>query len=563
MMFSLHEDSSIAALARHGRASRRLRLEVSELIGNPELAQEIEAAAGSRPGITRIEADPRSGRVLVEYEPDAALIRELEQLGTPTAPRRTRPVGPEVASTWHADAVGAVVERLRTSAVDGLAATDARQRLETAGANVLEEEAPPSRWVLFARQLAGLPNAMLGSSAAISVLLGDFIEASAIATVIGLNAVIGYRVERRSDDLLAAWRTAEAGDADVIRDGSIRRVAAADLVPGDLLVVRAGTIVGADARVVDAHRLTVEEAALTGESEPVAKSTAPAAAQAVLAERTSMLYRGTTIASGHGRAIVVATGASTEIARVQRLAEASRAPKGRLQRRLGELVSRLAWTGIAASAVSAVSSILWLRSPIEVLRESVALGVAAIPEGLGVAATAALVRAMARMREHGIVIRRLATAETLGGVTVACFDKTGTLTENRMRLETVSVLDGARPRRIPADQIHAAPGAPVLGPIAALLIAGVLNSDIEYQQNGAGKLELAGSSTERALVEAAQRAGMDPRALRERWPRRRMVERSEDTYYVITEHAPGIGFVKGAPEQVVALCDLDPQVARE
>jgi Ca2+-transporting ATPase len=567
-MLSLPDDGGAAALARHGRASRRVRLEIGALIGNPTLARDIEASAGGRPGITRVVADPRSGRVLVEYEPGVLLDLELEQLRRSARRRGARPEPASAAwrSEWHADDAAAVIVRLGTSAADGLTAGEARRRLAAVGANQIFDEQPASRLAVLARQLANLPTALLASSMGISALIGDVIEAAAIATVIGLNAAIGYRVERRSDDLLAAWRTAEAGTALVIRDGEIRTVSNADLVPGDLLVVRGGAVVGADARVVESHRLAADEAALTGESEPVAKSPAPVAPGAALAERRSMLYRGTTIASGHGRAIVVATGAATEIAQVQQLAEASRAPKGRLQRRLGELSSRLAWSGLAAGALSALASVGWRRHPLDVVRESVALGVAAIPEGLPVAATAALVRAMARMRARGIVVRRLATAEALGGVTVACVDKTGTLTENRMQLEVVSVLDGGQPRRVASDELHAPSGTPLYGPLAALLIAGVLNSDVEYQSSGNGHLQLAGSSTERALIEAAQRAGIDPRAVRRMWPRRRLVERSDDAAYVITEHAPGnaagIDFIKGAPEQVVPLCDLAPAAAR-
>ena len=501
-MLSLPDDpdaGGAAALARHGRASRRVRLEIGALIGNPTLARDIEASAGGRPGITRVVADPRSGRVLVEYEPGVPLDLELEQLRRSARRRgaRTEPASAAWQSEWHADDAAALIVRLGTSAADGLTAGEARRRLAAVGVNELCDEQPASRLAVLARQLANLPTALLGSSMGVSALIGDVVEAGAIATVIGLNAAIGYRVERRSDDLLAAWRTAEAGTALVIRDGEIHTVSNADLVPGDLLVVRSGAVVGADARVVESHRLAVDEAVLTGESEPAAKSPAAVAPGAALAERRSMLYRGTTIASGHGRAIVVATGAATEIAQVQQLAEASRAPKGRLQRRLGELSSRLAWSGLAAGALSALSSVAWRRNPLDVLRESVALGVAAIPEGLPVAATAALVRAMARMRARGIVVRRLATAEALGGVTVACVDKTGTLTENRMRLEVVSVLDGGRPRRIAADELNAPSGTPLYGPLAALLIAGVLNSDVEYQSSGNGHLQLAGSSTER------------------------------------------------------------------
>ncbi|HWU89258.1 MAG TPA: HAD-IC family P-type ATPase, partial [Kofleriaceae bacterium] len=208
---------------------------------------------------------------------------------------------------------------------------------------------------------------------------------------------------------------------------------------------------------------------------------------------------------------------------------------------------------LIASGVSALASVVWRRPPIEIVRDTVALGVAAIPEGLPMTSNAALVRAMARMRERGVIVRRLGTAEALGGITVACTDKTGTLTENRMRLATIWI-DG---RRIDASAISMPRAGPAGGPIAALLAAAVLNSDLDYHRNG-GALHVAGSSTEQALARAAIGAGLDPEALRERFPRRRLIERDEHARYVISEHrchdGSSIAFAKGAPEQVVELC---------
>lgn len=558
MLPLLNERPGAAILARHARSSRRLRLEISTLLGNSVLARELEASTRVRPGVVHASANPRSGRMLIEYAPGAPVIEELERYArSPSpSPRRGATSGSEGA-TWHTAAIDDVVTRLDTCARDGLAAAEAARRLDVVGTNIIDDEAPASRFTLLAGQLANLPTAMLLGSTVVSILLGDFIEAAAIVTVIGLNVVIGYRVERRSADLLATWQVSELGHSEVVRDGSIHGVPTSELVPGDVLVVRAGTIVGADARVVDAHRLTADEAALTGESEPVVKSSDRADSDAILAERHSMLFRGTSIAAGHGRAIVVATGGGTEIASVQRLAAESRAPKGALQRRLGALSSRLAWAGLAASSLAGVASLAWRRNPLEIVRDSVALAVAAIPEGLPVTATAALVRAMAHMREHGIVVRRLATAETLGGVTVACTDKTGTLTENRMRVDVVSVLDRDRTWRIAGGALAAPPGTPVFGPVGALLVVGVLNSDLVYQRNGRG-LELAGSSTERALVELAANAGFDPLEVRRRWPRQRLIERHDGVSYVISEHDHGLVCIKGAPEQVVPLCGLAP-----
>jgi len=564
-MWVLADDREVAAtLARQARCARRLRLEVPSLLGDAELASRVERSAAARPGVVRAHADPRSARLLIEYAPDAAIVSELEQYARAprreTRVRRRQRASFHLVADWHAEDVDRVCELLRTTARHGLTRAEARRRLDELGPNVVADEPSPSRLALIAGQLGNVPTALLLGSTLVSLLLGDLIEAGAIVAVIVLDVAIGYHVERSSQSLLASWRETELGTTDVIRDGSIVTVAAAQLVPGDVLVVRGGTVITADARVIDGDRLTADEAALTGESEPVGKSAAPVTAEAPLAERTCMLYRGTTVGSGHGRAVVVATGAATEVAYVQRLAAEARAPKGRLQARLDTLASRLAWSGLAASGAAALAGLAHLRHPIEILRDTVALGVAAIPEGLPVASTAALVRAMARLRARGIIVRRLATAETLGATTAACTDKTGTLTENRMRLEYASLWDGTRVHRLRAAALVAARMPP--GPIGALLLGCVLNSDIEYQRDAHGRLELDGSATERALIEAARRLGIDPTTAREAWPRTRLVERHDGVHYVISEHAHGLAFVKGAPEQVLALCDLDADALR-
>ncbi len=543
----------VATVARHARHARRLRLEVPALFDDEDLARLIERSAASRPGVVRATASARSARVLLELAPDAPVLDELEHLAH-TEKTRSSPGG-----AWHAAPPSAVCDQLATSPRDGLRTDEAKRRLRSFGANVIAEDAPVSRLALLAGQLANVPTAMLLGSTLTSLLLGDVIEAGAIVIVLGLNATIGYRVERTSQSLLESWRATELGSADVIRDGSIVAVPAAQLVPGDVLVIRAGMVITADARIVEAQRLSADESSLTGESEPVKKSAAAVTAAAALAERSSMLFRGTTIATGHGRAIVVATGADTEVAYVQRLTAGARAPRGRLHDRLNALASRLAWAGLAASGAAAVAGLAHMRHPIEVMRDTVALGVAAIPEGLPVTSTTALVRAMARLRARGVIVRRLATAETLGAITVACTDKTGTLTENKMRVEYVSVID-ADVRRIPLTDIPRAEHP--AGPIGGLLIACVLNSDLELQRNGHGSIEIHGSATERALADAARSIGIDPATLRTQWPRIRLYERHEGVHYVISEHQRDAAFIKGAPEQVVPLCDLDEGTAR-
>ena len=568
-MLQLPDSEVAAALVRHARAARRVRLEIDALVGDARLGRRIEATVEARPGVVRVVANPRSGRVLIELAPDAAILAELEELAHRGQPRsrdrlrRRRRIGDEahVPSAPHATEAAAVVDALRSSEHEGLSTDEARRRLELYGPNVLDGARPPSRLQLAVSQLTNLPTALLLGSAVISILLGDVIDAGAIVTVVGLNAVIGYRMERTSEELLAAWQHAEAGTVEVLRDSRPQTVRSSQLVPGDVLLVRAGNIVPADARILEAHRLSADESALTGESEPAPKHDAPVATNTALADRTSMLYSGTSVATGHGRAIVVACGEATELGAVQRLAAASRGPRARLSARLDALASRLAWSGLVASGISTLASLAWRRRALDVVRDTVALGVAAIPEGLPVTSNAALVRAMSRMRERGIIVRRLGTAEALGGVTVACADKTGTLTENRMRLE-VMWIDG---HRIAASDIARSTTCSPDGPIGALLAAAVLNSDLDYHQDNGGALHLAGSATERALARAAEVAGFDLGALRARFGRLRLIERSEGTHYVISEHRAADGsplaFAKGAPEQIVELCALGPDAA--
>ncbi|MDX2089815.1 MAG: HAD-IC family P-type ATPase [Kofleriaceae bacterium] len=564
-VFALTERDAeiVSALVRHARAAGRIRLEVNKLLGDAKLAARIEQSVAERAGVTRVHANPRSGRVLIEVTPDAPLLDELATLARVHAREAKRNGSSPVASA-HALSVETVVAALHTDLTAGLTEREAKRRLERYGPNVLEGVRPISRLGLAASQLANLPSALLLGSAVIALLLGDVVDAGAIVTVLGLNTAIGYHVERKSETLLAAWQRAEAGTADVVRGGKPLTIPAAELVHGDLVLVRAGDIVPADARLVDAHRLLVDESMLTGESEPVRKQIRATPRDAPLAERAGMIYRGTSIAAGHGRALITACGSASEVAEVQRLATSSRGPRARLATRLDALASRLAWSGTLAAGVSAIASLAWRRGPLEVMRDTIALGVATIPEGLPVTSTAALVRAMARLRERGVIVRRLGTTETLGGVTVACVDKTGTLTQNQMKLETLW-LEG---HRIAASRLAQVP-YPADGPIAALLAATVLNSELDYHRDNGGKLHLSGSSTESALVHAAAEFGLDPQALSARFVREALHERSNGTHYVRTEHRARDGsrfeLAKGAPEQIAALCglDADSEVLRE
>ena len=560
-------------IVSHARAARRLRLRVAGLVGNQRLAERLEHRLAQVPGVTRVQASVRSGRVLLAYDDPAptrlwpssppkrrARPSVLERLRDRVTPPPPAGASVERDRSHHALAVEEALALLASSR-DGLTDEEAHRRLREVGANVIAPAETRSLLQRILPQIANLPVGLLAGSAALSALLGDVVDAAAIAVVIALNAGIGFLVEEKSEQLLASWRKLEAGTAEVVRAGQLRTVPASELVPGDILLVRAGDVLAADGRVLEAEGLVCDEATLTGESLPVEKSGEPVAAEAPLAERASMVWSGTRAVSGLGRVLVTATGGATQVGRVRGLVEEARAPETPLTRKLGKLGDQVSWLSVGAAGVAAATGFLRGRSPGEVLRGSVALGVAAIPEGLPVVATASLVRSMQRLRAHGVVVRRLASAETLGGVTTVCADKTGTLTANEMRV-TALWLDG---RVHSPKELRARAEAPFGDPISSALAALALNSDVMLLGDN-GQRQVSGSSTERALVRAAEDAGLDLGELRERYPRTQLVERKPGVSYVVTLHATphndggsdggsdGLALVKGAPEQVVELC---------
>jgi len=547
-----------ARVSRHATASRRLRLEVPSLRGDPWFARRLERRVGALPGIVEVRADPRSGRMLLRYDEGAPLLAGLREEPEPPPTRDDlRPTEAQGRRAWHSMSTDDALAALGTSR-EGLSGRDAQSRLRRFGLNAAESAELRSRLSILGEQVANVPMALLLGSAGLSALLKEALEATAILAVVGLNAAIGYRIERKNEDILSSWRELEAGKVDVVRDGSLVSIAALELVPGDVLVCGAGDTVPADARVIESRRLSCDESALTGESEARPKADAPVDPDAPLAERGSMVFAGTTVVTGRARAVVVATGTATQVARVRALVEEEEAPRPPLTRRLESLANRLSVASMGASALSAAAGIVRGHGAVRVVRDAVALGVAAIPEGLPLVATAALVRSMQRLQEHGMIVRRLAAAEALGTVTVICADKTGTLTRNEMRLERLEVPGGSvDPRTVRAD-----PDRVLEDPTTLLLAAGVLNSEVELVPRRGRAPGLAGSSTERALVEAGRRAGLDPERLFREFPRLRLWERREDVLYVMSHHEGPTGrlaLVKGAPGQVLDLCDIDPQ----
>jgi Ca2+-transporting ATPase len=556
-------------VVRQARAARRLRLAVPG--AHPEaLVRRCAVALSAVPGVLSVRADALTGRILVEYAPRSPLLAGLALEQQPAqrsgrAPadglgrilrRLRRPASASPLSAardpWHSLLPEEVLARLDASRA-GLDDRAARIRRAHCGANEYDPYQPPSRLKIFARQLANLPAALLLGFSAVELAVQEWIDAALIDAVVGMNAAIGYRIEAKNEELLESWRRLETGEARVLRSGEVRGIPAAELVPGDVLLCETGDILPADARVLDAHRLTTNEAPLTGESEPQLKRSDPVAEATPLAERTCMLYAGTAVVSGRGRAVVTGTGSATELAQVRALVDEARAPETPLELRMEQLGRQATAFSVAAASLTAALGLAHGRPVAPVLRSAIALGVAAIPEGLPLVVTAAIVRCMRRMRATGLVVRRMASVEALGGVTVICADKTGTLTANDMRLELLELGE----QRISAGALRA-DGGPFSCPAAAAIATAILSSDLDMQ-DGPDGLQVTGSATERAFANAAARAGMDVTALRRIYPRLKLQERGDGAHYVVSLHdtpeGDRVACIKGAPEQVLQRCE--------
>jgi Ca2+-transporting ATPase len=449
--------------------------------------------------------------------------------------------------SWHRQPVVTVLEDLRSSP-GGLTSRDARERLAVHGPNLLREGPRRTALGLLAGQFTDFMILVLLAAAIVSGLIGDVVDTIAILAIVGLNAAIGFVQEYRAERAMVALKAMAAPTATVLRDGATAVIPAADLVPGDVVLLEAGRIVPADLRLLETARLRAEEAALTGESVPVEKTTAPLPAEGLsVGDRTNMAYKGTTVAYGRGRGVVVATGMQTEFGRIAASLQQAEEVKTPLQRRLTRFGKNLSFAVLAICGVVFAAGLARGEPPLPIFLVAVSLAVAAIPESLPAVVTISLALGARKLVAKQALVRRLPAVETLGSVTYVCSDKTGTLTLNRMRVEAY-YCDGVL-RRVPEAG----------GPWDELLLALALSNDAGQGPTGA----TVGDPTEVALVAAAREAGVDKAKLERRFPRVAELPFDSERKCMTTVHRdPAGGFVaftKGAVEAVlVSARDVRP-----
>ncbi|MDG4549379.1 MAG: HAD-IC family P-type ATPase [Candidatus Contendobacter sp.] len=458
--------------------------------------------------------------------------------------------------SWHAETAETVASQLAVDPATGLTAAETQARLQRHGPNRLAEPAPRPVWLKFLDQFRSFLVLVLLGAAVLAGAVGDLKDAVVIAIVVFINALLGFFQEHRAEAALAALKSMLAPIARVRRDGQATLVEAVDLVPGDVLLLEAGDRIPADARVIAAHAAEVAEAALTGESHAVTKTPLPVAADAVLAERGSMVFMNTVVTRGRIEALVTATGMATEMGRLAGLLAETAESATPLQVQLDRLGKRLA--AIAGAVVGLIFVIGLLRDEdlVTTAMTAIALAVAAIPEGLPAVVTVTLALGMHRMAKRHAIVKKLAAVETLGCTTVICSDKTGTLTLNQMTARRLYY----RGRRFAvsgegyggAGAITAENGldAPDFLP---LLTPAALCADARIRDG-----QLIGDPTEGALLALAAKGGAAAEALGRHSPRIAEIPFDSAHKFMATFHHDGSVvrmWVKGAPDVLLARAD--------
>lgn len=512
----------------------------------------------------------------------------------------TEPAGEKLSVSWHALASDEVLQQLETPLEQGLSSEEVKARQAKYGLNELTEKERTTFWEMLWGQLNSFVIWLLLSAAVISAVLGDFVEAGAILLIVILNAILGIIQESRAEQALAALKKLAAPEAQVLRDGHRISVPAPQLVPGDIVFIEAGNFIPADLRLLESVNLSIDEASLTGESVPVQKHAESRLESDIpLGDRKNSAFMGTLVTYGRGKAVVTSTGMRTQLGLIATMLQAVETEETPLMKRLDQLGRILGYAALAVCGlVFLISFVRLLTGPdaltfadsaiwdeiVKIFMVAVSLAIAAVPEGLPAVVTISLAGGMREMVHRHALIRKLASVETLGSVTVICSDKTGTLTQNQMTVtrlwadgEFISVTgSGYSPNgtfMVDGKEVDLTEYSAV----KTALWLGTLNNDAQLECVGESDDELTyrmvGDPTEGSILVAALKAGASAKELNDAFPRRKEIPFDSDRKRMVTIHeidAPAeedlspfedegkrqwhVIAVKGAPDVVLNLC---------
>ena len=462
---------------------------------------------------------------------------------------------------WHTTDVEDILRMLRTDSEKGLTPKKVQEFLHRYGPNALPEQKRRPQWYGIIDQLNSIPSYLLGAAAGLSILTGGVLDAAVIAGVLGANIAIGYLTESKAEGTIRSLQSFVNPSAWVIRGGNQVEIPIEGVVIGDILILKPGVYVAADARLIRTTNLTVDESMLTGESVPVLKSIGTLKnVNTPISDRLNMVFKGTLVTGGQGHAVVTATGPYTQVGMLQSLLHETESPPSPIERQLDQMGNQLViMCGLVCTGVFGVG---FLRGYglLVMLRMAVSLAAAAVPEGLPSAAMVNFALGLNRMKDRHVLVRHLQAVEALGAIQTICFDKTGTITENRMTvmrvfsgMKALENCDGRlyldnKPAAIESNR-----------ELLYLLMACVLCSETQVEKNGLdGKYEFNGSPTETALIDLALQNGIDLERLEKEYHLLKLDHRSENQLYMKADHK-GAGrrrllTVKGSPAEVMAMC---------
>ena len=443
---------------------------------------------------------------------------------------------------WYLLTVEKSLETLQAGSETGLAQSEAESRLKQYGRNELVEKGGRTPLKILWEQLTATMVLILIAAAVVAGLLGDLKNTIAISAIVILYAILGFIQEYRAEQAIAALKKLSVPNVRVLRDKTLKEISARDLVPGDIIQLEAGNVLPADLRLLEAVNLRIQEAALTGESEPVEKQiNALSGDDLPLGDRRNMGYMGTIVTQGRGLALVVATGMQTELGKIAELIQQSGGEETPLQKRLDQLGKNLAIIGVVIAVMIAVLGLLRGDELRHMLLTAVSVAVAIVPEGLPAVVTITLALGAQRMLAKNSLIRKLPAVETLGSVTVICSDKTGTLTENRMTVTVLDVADHELDLTTLMEKdgsVHATRnlGIPAQSSLSLTAIGGALCNDARLVDEGDDRYHTIGDPTEGAMVAAAAKMGYWKSSLDRSFPRAGELPFDSDRKRMTTVH---------------------------
>lgn len=432
-----------------------------------------------------------------------------------------------------------LITELDSDRVNGLTSLEATNRISRYGSNTIQSDKGKHPLKIVLSQFNNLLVYLLFFAAAMSFWFQEYLDATAILLVILVNASIGFWMELQAERSMNALKKMASVPSKVYRDGRLSEISSEEIVPGDILFVEAGDMITADARIISATQLSINEASLTGEAMPVEKTASELSEDVSLADRTNMLHKGTFVTNGNTTALVVATGMQTELGKIAHLVQGAEQSATPLEKKLQVFSRKLIYITVALVVLIFIVGMFTHGDYVELLETAIALAVAAIPEGLPIVATLALAQGMMKMAKHNVIVKKLSAVETLGGTTVICTDKTGTLTQNKIEVTDV----------ITADE-NAEKNKQIMQQIAVLCNT----ASIQISENDIIEI---GDPLETGLLKYAHNNGVNIEQLRQQFPKVDEIPFSSETKMMATLHSGNnifMVYAKGAAEEILKQC---------